>query len=98
MSGGSRTCNRSASLWVRRKANIQPTMDQKSWSGQPNPRARPPSAGGLAEGLVDVRPDIAHVLQTDGKADIVLGDAGGLLLLEGQLLVGRGGRMDDKGL
>lgn len=47
-------------------------------------------AGGRLEALLEVGDDVVKVLDADGDADQVLGDARGDLLLVGELLVGGG--------
>jgi hypothetical protein len=54
------------------------------------------SVGGL-DGLIEVRKDIADILNAHGEADQFRGDAGGGLLFSGKLLVGSGGGVNDQG-
>jgi len=46
---------------------------------------------GVLDGLIEVRKDIADILNAHGETDQFRGDAGGGLLFSGKLLVGSGG-------
>ena len=48
------------------------------------------------DGLVEIGDDVANIFDADGEADEFRTDAGRVLLLYGELLVGGRGGMDDE--